>query len=115
MATLYHTILFFCLIDDLGWNDVSFHGGSDFPTPHLDALALNGLELSNYYIQHICSPTRASLMSGRYPIHDALQESVIAPVAPYGLPLDLTILPEQLKKAGYHTHIIGFVLCITLR
>ena len=48
-------------------------------------------------------------MSGRYPIHTGLQNGVISPTSPYGLPLDLTIIPEDLKRAGYDTHMIGYV------
>ena len=101
--------IIFALIDDLGWNDIGYHNGCDYPSPNIDKLAKDGLELNNYYIQHICSPTRSALMSGRYPIHTGLQHGVIAPVSPYGLPLDLTIIPEDLKKVGYSTHIIGYV------
>ena len=92
---------------DLGWNDLSYHKGCDYPSPNIDALAMDGLELNNYYIQHICSPTRSALMSGRYPIHTGLQHGVIRPTSPYGLPLDLTIIPGDLKRAGYETHAIG--------
>merc|ERR1719242_706927 len=99
--------IFFLLIDDLGWNDLSLHGGCDFPTPNLDALATNGLELSNYYVQHMCTPSRHALMSGRYPINDGMQEHVIDITMPYGMPMDLVTLPEMLKKAGYRTHMLG--------
>eukprot|EP01084_Bolivina_argentea_P003676 6916_1 len=99
--------IIFMLIDDLGWNDIGWHNGSDFPTPNIDKLATNGLELNNYYIQHICSPTRSSLMSGRYPIHTGLQHAIISGASPYGLPLDLTIIPQDLKRVGYETHMLG--------
>merc|ERR550532_3280068 len=98
--------IFFLFIDDLGWNDVSLHGGCDYDTPNLDALAEDGLELSNYYVQHLCTPTRHSLMSGRYPIHDGMQEKVIDITMPYGMPLSLTTLPQMLQRAGYKTHIV---------
>lgn len=95
------------LTDDLGWNDLSFHGGCDYQTPNLDALASDGLHLNNYYVQHTCTPSRSSLMTGRYPIHDGLQYEVIFASSPYGLPLNLTTLPQDLKRAGYSTHIVG--------
>ena len=95
-------------VDDLGWNDVSFHGGSDFETPNIDALAADSLQLSNYYTQHYCSPSRSALMSGRYPIHDGLQHEVIHEDSAYGLSLDVTTLPQQLKRAGYRTHMLGY-------
>ena len=53
--------------DDLGWNDVGFHGGP-IDTPSLDRLAAQGVELSRFYTTPICSPTRAALMTGRDPM-----------------------------------------------
>ena len=52
--------------DDLGKHDVSMHG-ADIYTPNLDMLARDGVLLNNYYVQPVCSPTRGSLMTGRYP------------------------------------------------
>lgn len=96
------------LIDDLGWNDVSFHGGSDFLTPHLDDLQSQAIRLNNYYVQHYCTPTRSALMSGRYPMRDGLQQWIIRPAAPYGMPLHLRTMPEILKDIGYTTHMLGY-------
>src|SRR5262245_495973 len=59
-------IVFF-LIDDLGWSDVGFHG-SDIRTPNIDKLAAAGARLEAFYVQPVCSPTRAALMTGRYPM-----------------------------------------------
>jgi len=99
--------IIFILNDDWGWNDVGFHGACDFETPRIDELAKTGLELTNYYVQHLCTPTRSTIMSGRYPIRDGLQQAVINPASPYGMPLNLTILPQELQKVGYTTHMIG--------
>merc|ERR1719242_1857284 len=106
--------ILFVLVDDLGWNDVGYHGGNDFETPVIDALAENGLELSNYYVQHYCTPTRSALMSGRYPMRDGLQQYVIPRSAEYGMPLDITTLPEELKTAGYSTHLFGNGIWVSL-
>ena len=57
----------FILADDLGWNDVGFHG-SEIRTPHIDKLAADGVILDQYYVQPICTPTRSQLMSGLYQV-----------------------------------------------
>ena len=57
--------ILFLLVDDLGWNDVSAHGSPQIQTSHIDALAKRGVLLDQYYVNPVCSPTRASLLSGR--------------------------------------------------
>ena len=52
-----------------GFNDVSFHGCPQIPTPNLDKLAADGIILNNLYTMPICTPSRATIMTGRYPIH----------------------------------------------
>src|SRR3954453_19167812 len=98
-------IVFF-LIDDLGWSDVGFHGG-EIKTPNIDKLAAAGARLEAFYVQPVCSPTRAALMTGRYPMRHGLQVGVVRPWAQYGLPLDERTLPQALKDAGYETAICG--------
>ena len=56
------------VIDDLGWSDVGFQG-SVIHTPNINRLAAEGVILDNYYVQPLCTPTRSTLMTGRYPIH----------------------------------------------
>ena len=56
------------VIDDLGWSDVGFQG-SVIHTPNINRLAAEGVILDNYYVQPLCTPSRSTLMSGRYPIH----------------------------------------------
>ncbi len=73
--------------DDLGWADVGWHG-KEIKTPHLDKLAAAGAKLEQFYVQPVCSPTRAALMTGRYPMRHGLQVSVVRPWAQYGLPLE---------------------------
>jgi arylsulfatase A-like enzyme len=92
--------------DDLGWADVGFHGG-EIKTPNLDKLAASGVRLEQFYVQSVCSPTRAALLTGRYPIRLGLQVGVIRPWAQYGLPLEERTLPQALKEAGYETAITG--------
>lgn len=96
----------YIVADDLGWKDVGFHG-SDIKTPNLDELAATGARLEQFYAQPMCTPTRASLMTGRYPFRYGLQTLVIPASATYGLPTDEWLLPQALKEAGYTTAIIG--------
>ncbi|XP_050023704.3 arylsulfatase B-like [Dermacentor andersoni] len=92
--------------DDVGWDDVSFHGSRQIPTPNLDALAWDGVLLNGYYAQPMCSPSRAALLTGLYPIRYGLQGSAYMPPEE-GLPLQLAMLPEHLKNLGYINHMVG--------
>ena len=93
--------------DDLGWKDVGFNGSADIKTPHLDALAAGGVKFSQFYVQPMCTPTRAALMTGRYPFRYGLQTAVILGPGSYGLDTSEYLLPQSLKDAGYTTAIIG--------
>ena len=97
----------FIVADDLGRNDVGFAGGKEIRTPSLDALAARGAVLNQFYVHHVCTPTRAALMTGRYPIRYGLQVGVIRPWGQYGLPLEERTLPQALRDAGYHTAMTG--------
>lgn len=98
--------IIYILADDLGSYDVSWRG-SEIQTPHLDKLARGGTLLEQFYVQPVCSPTRAALLTGRYPIRHGLQVGVVRPWAQFGLPLDERTLPQALKEAGYATAIVG--------
>lgn len=97
----------FILADDLGYADVGFNGGREIATPHLDRLAASGARLDHFYVQPVCTPTRAALMTGRYPMRHGLQVGVVRPWARYGLPLEERTLAQALQEAGYATAIIG--------
>ena len=86
--------------DDLGWNDVSYHG-SEIRTPNIDRIAREGVELDRFYACPICSPTRAGLMTGRWPLRFGIMRAVIPPWRKYGLPNDEETLAEMLARAGY--------------
>src|SRR3954452_22670317 len=94
------------LADDLGWGDVGWHG-LEIKTPNLDKLANAGTKLEQFYVQPLCSPTRAAFMTGRYPLRHGLHVGVVRPWAAYGLPLDERLLPQALKDVGYETAITG--------
>jgi arylsulfatase A-like enzyme len=98
--------ILFILADDLGSYDVGWRG-SQIKTPNLDALAASGARLERFYVQPVCSPTRAALMTGRYPMRYGLQVGVVRPWAKYGLPLEERTLPQALGEAGYATAICG--------
>jgi len=98
-------IVFF-LIDDLGYADCGFNGGREIRTPNIDALAKGGAVLESHYVQPVCSPTRAALMTGRYPTRTGVY-TVVRPHAKWGLPLGERTLASALKDAGYETAISG--------
>ena len=93
--------------DDLGWKDVGFNGCTDIKTPNIDALAAGGAKLTQFYVQPMCTPTRAALLTGRYPFRYGLQTAVIPSVSAYGLDTGEWLLPQALQEAGYRTAIIG--------
>ncbi|MDO8540895.1 MAG: arylsulfatase [Opitutaceae bacterium] len=96
----------FILSDDQGFADIGYHG-SEIATPHLDRLAASGVKLESFYVQPVCTPTRAALMTGLYPMRLGLQLGVIKPESQHGLPLTARTLPQALREAGYFTAITG--------
>ncbi len=93
--------------DDLGWKDVGFNGCTEIKTPNIDALAKGGAKFSQFYVQNMCTPTRACLMTGRFPYRYGLQTIVIPTAAGYGLDTSEYLMPQCLGDAGYKTAIIG--------
>ncbi len=100
--------LLILLADDLGYADVGFNGGKVVPTPNLDRLAATGVMLTDFRSCPMCSPTRAGLMTGRWPSRFGLMRAVLPPWSKYGLPAEEHTLPELLAGAGYGSRgIIG--------
>jgi arylsulfatase B/arylsulfatase I/J len=119
-----HPHIFFILADDYGFNDVGYHENAVSgpnpsgahttsavagapATPTIDQLAREGCRLEMYYVQPLCSPTRGTIMTGRYPSHTGIGPNVIRPVSPYAMPKDEVLIPQLLKKVGYATHAVG--------
>jgi arylsulfatase A-like enzyme len=100
----------FILTDDLGYGDLSYQGGKDIRTPNIDQIFSKGIRFTNFYANStVSSPTRASLITGRYPDMVGVPGLVRAQKTDnwgYLLPNVIT-LPDMLKKAGYQTAIIG--------
>ncbi|MCH7945979.1 MAG: sulfatase-like hydrolase/transferase, partial [Armatimonadetes bacterium] len=114
----------FILVDDLGWRDLGYSGSSFYETPNIDRLASSGMVFTDAYAAcPVCSPTRASIMAGKYPARmgttdwfgapqpDRLRENYSRPLkpAPYvnRLPLEELTLAEAFKEGGYRTFFAG--------
>lgn len=109
----------FILVDDLGWADVGCNNPASFyEKPNLDLLSKSGVRFSNAYAAcPVCSPTRASIMTGKYParLHitdwipgsDPKNRMLLGPQDEHQLPLEEITLAEQLKQAGYSTGFFG--------
>lgn len=111
-----NVILF--LIDDLGWTDLSCYGSTFYETPHIDRLAAGGLRLtSGYAACTVCSPTRAAVLTGKYPARLHLTDWITGHQRPHAklkvpawrqyLPLEETTLAELLAARGYVTCHVG--------
>jgi arylsulfatase A len=109
----------FILIDDLGWHDLGCYGSTFFQTPNIDKLAASGVRFTNGYAAcPVCSPTRASIMAGKYParLHltdwlpgrtDRPSQKLLRPKIRQQLPLEEVSLARALKPAGYVSASIG--------
>ena len=98
------------LVDDLGYNDVSYNGATQIQTTNIDRLASRGITFTNGYVTYpICTPSRAGLLTGRYPSRFGLEGNLS--YAPFddnhGLPIEETLFPERLQDQGYRTGIVG--------
>ncbi|WP_139956939.1 sulfatase family protein [Flavicella sediminum] len=94
--------------DDLGYADLGSYGAEFFKTPNLDSMANNGMRYTDFYVgASVCSPSRAALLTGNYPIKSNMHKGVLFPFSKGGLlPSELTIT-EVLKSNGYKTACIG--------
>ncbi len=96
--------------DDLGYNDVGFHGSADIKTPYLDALARGGVRFTSGYVSHpFCSPSRAGFLTGRYQHRFGHENNMLFNIEDQekGLPLSERTLSDVLSENGYATGLIG--------
>ena len=98
-----------------GHNDVGYTnrtangsvGGRGIITPHINALADEGIKLARYYVQEMCTPTRAALLTGRYPLRYGMTAYTIGAQSPWGISQNETYMSELLQRNGYMTGIFG--------
>ena len=93
-------------IDDMGWKDIAVNGSTFYETPNIDNLAASGVNFTSSYSAHpVCSPTRASLMTGKAPQRMGITQWISG--AKVALPLEEVTLGEAFKEYGYRTGYIG--------
>ena len=96
------------LADDMGYGDIGANGAMRISTPNLDGLAAVGVNLTQFYASaNICTPSRAGLMTGRYPIKTGLGYNVVTARDEHGLPAEEETIGELVKRKGYNTKFIG--------
>jgi len=101
-----NVVIIYC--DDLGYGDLSCYGSMDIQTPHLDQLAKDGVRFTKWYSNSpVCSPSRASLLTGLYPGKTGVNDILGGKKDASGLPDSKTTLAKILKNAGYDTALIG--------
>lgn len=100
--------ILFVLADDLGYNDVGFNGSKDIKTPNLDALADDGVTFDAAYVAHpFCGPSRAAIMTGRYPHKIGAQFNLPEDNSNVGVSADEPFIAQTMKNAGYFTGAMG--------
>lgn len=92
------------LTDDQGYGDLSIHGNPHLQTPHIDGLAKSGVQFERFYVNSFCAPTRAALLTGRYPLRTGVFGVTHNKEA---MRINETTIAEALKTAGYRTACIG--------
>jgi arylsulfatase A-like enzyme len=94
------------LSDDMGWGQVGYQGETIIPTPNIDRLAKEGVSLTQFYVQPVCTPTRSAFLTGRYAFRTGTEIRFTANDTA-GMLLDERTLAQTLKDAGYWTAIVG--------
>jgi arylsulfatase B len=99
----------FVVVDDMGYHNIRappLHMNSEISSPTLQRFAAEGITLSSYYAYKYCGPSRASLLTGRFPGH-GISEGMFSSASPRAYNGNLTLLPAKLRTVGYRTHGIG--------
>lgn len=94
----------FILSDDQGYGDLSIHGNPHLKTPHIDSIARDGVQFTQFHANPVCSPTRASVMTGRYYYRTGVVDTYIGRSM---MAADEVTIPEVLRGAGYRTGLFG--------
>ena len=108
----------FILVDDLGWKDLGYSGSEFYETPNLDEFSKESFEFTSAYAaSSVCSPTRASIMTGKHPARvnitdwipgvDPKNKPLLGPKDLHQLPLNETTIAEKLRDNGYKTFYAG--------
>lgn len=106
----------FILVDDLGWSNIGCYGSEFYETPNIDRLAAKGVRFTNAYAAcPVCSPTRASILSGKYPARVGVTNDIggeavgklLEPEYTWHLPLEATSVASALRESGYRTYHVG--------
>ena len=97
----------FILCDDLGYGDIGVFGAADIQTPHIDYLAESGIQFTDFYsASSVCSPSRAALLTGRYPQRMGIN-GVFFPESHVGMPEHEITMADMLREQGYATGLFG--------
>ncbi len=94
------------LSDDMGWDQPGFNGGREAPTPHIDSLARDGVKMTQFYVQPVCTPSRSCLMTGRYAWKTGTERRP-STMSSQGMLRDERTVAEALRDAGYATWMTG--------
>ena len=100
-ASVPHVVLH--VLDDVGISDAV---NADYPTPALSSITRRGVSFSHLYVQPVCSPTRAALLTARYPFRQGLQHAIPA-LSTAALPDEESTLADRFREGGYHTIFLG--------
>ncbi len=92
------------LADDQGWGDLSLHGNPYVSTPHIDQIAKDGIQLTNFFVQPVCSPTRAEILTGRYHVRGGVYSTSAGGER---LDIDEYTIGQAFQSSGYKTAAFG--------